>query len=291
MPRRPAFKGHAAQMKMQLVFPNGEHPGAVVDASMLSIGRAGGNTLALADASVAPWHARITADSRGLVLDVLDNQARTHVNARPVLEAALLRAGDQVSLGSVTMQIRSATHKLDHTGVVADETPQDIPPPAQGTVVLRGMSGEHFGQSLAVADRLHIGTAAGCGIRLEGVVDALHAVIETTGEVVRVRMLAGDCHINGIRCQHGLLFAGDQLVLCNSHRFILEAPGLPSREQLQRKLDDRALAQQPGAAVMQEDATVTDPGVAAVERSSVWWLIGIAALISAALAALLWIGR
>lgn len=279
---------------MRLVFPHGEHADAVIDASMLSIGRAAGNTLTLADASVAPWHARLTADARGLVLDVLDRQARTHVNARPILEAALLRPGDQVSLGSVTMRVHCDAQEFGDVGALEKDASGPAATPAVATVVLRGMSGEHFGQSLAVSNRLHIGTAAGCEVRLEDAAQAWHAVIEPVGDVVRLRMLAGDCQVNGIRRRGGLLFGGDQMVFSNGHRFLLEAPGLPSREQLQRKLDDRALAQQSGsAAAPAQDGgeSMIEPGSGAVERSSVWWLIGIAALISAALAGLLWIGR
>lgn len=282
-------------MRMRLVFPNGEHADAVIDGSMLSVGRAGGNTLTLEDASVAPWHARISADCRGLVLDVLDAQARTHVNARPVVEVALLRAGDQVSLGTVTMRIQADVEKTDVADMLADIGPERDFVAAPGTVVLRGLSGAHFGQSIALSGRLHIGTAAGCEVRLEDTVaDACHAVVELAGEVVRVRMLIGNCQVNGVTCTQSLLFGGDQLVLANSQRFLLEAPGLPSREQLQRSLDDRALAQQSSTTVMAErgdNAGAAEPGGAAAERSSVWWLIGIAALISTTLAALLWIGR
>src|SRR5512142_2797852 len=83
---------------MRLSFLNGEHADFVVEDGVISLGSAEGNTLVLAGRDIAPWHARITVDRRGIVLEVLDFAARTHVNARPVREKALLRLGDVLVL-------------------------------------------------------------------------------------------------------------------------------------------------------------------------------------------------
>lgn len=261
---------------------------------MLSIGRADGNTLTLDDASVAPWHARVTADSRGLVLDVLDRHARTHVNARPVVKMALLRPGDQVSLGSVTILLQADGDHIDMAEILSGAGVDCVTGPPLTTVVLRGMTGSCFGHSLGVSGGLHIGNTPGCDVRLEGGGE-WHGIVEPVGDMVRLRMLVGECQVNGVPRRQSLLFAGDQLTFGNSHRFVLEAPGLATREQVRRRLDDEVVtppvvAQDPAGwrGGGDDDARQLD---GPSDRSSVWWLIGIAALISAALATLLWSGR
>ena len=69
---------------MRLSFLNGEHADFVVEDGVISLGSAEGNTLVLGGRDIAPWHARVNVDQRGIVLEVLDFASRTHVNARPV---------------------------------------------------------------------------------------------------------------------------------------------------------------------------------------------------------------
>ncbi|MGB2788617.1 MAG: FHA domain-containing protein, partial [Dokdonella sp.] len=91
---------------MRLSFSNGEHADVIVDNGVTGIGSAQGNAILLGAAGVAPWHARIVIDKRGMILEVLDPQARTHVNARPIQERALLRLGDVVNFDAVAAVLK-----------------------------------------------------------------------------------------------------------------------------------------------------------------------------------------
>lgn len=264
---------------MRLDFPNGEHPEFVVNAAVVTLGSAAGNTLVLADSGVAPWHARVSADQRGLVLEILDPAARSHVNARPVREKALLRLGDVVNLNTVTMLIKPDFD--DDAGVTI---------PAEGTattsatacpVVLRAVSGMHFGKCIPVNGRLVIGRDRSCGLQLDEPYIALrHAAVEHIGDAVYLRDL-GAPHgiwVNGVKRSGAMLQAGDQIAFERS-RFVVEAPGLPRKPVADVLLPDDAAH---GAA--DAPPAETDPASGPV---AIWWLIGAAALIGLGLAALL----
>ena len=105
---------------MRLSFANGEHADVVVDEGAASLGNAEGNTVVLSGRDVAAWHARLTVDERGIVLHVLDPTARTHVNARPVREKALLRCGDMLCLGKVMIEMKGDGEDLIESRVAAE---------------------------------------------------------------------------------------------------------------------------------------------------------------------------
>ena len=71
---------------MRLSFVNGGHDDLVVTSGGVNLGSADGNDVVIDGKDVSPWHARIFVDARGIVLQVLDPAAQTHVNARPVRE-------------------------------------------------------------------------------------------------------------------------------------------------------------------------------------------------------------
>ena len=92
---------------MRLSFGNGERADFVLDDGVVNLGSAVGNGVVLTDRDVAPWHARVVVDARGIVLEIMDPNARTHVNARPVREKALLRCGDMLCLGRTAITIKA----------------------------------------------------------------------------------------------------------------------------------------------------------------------------------------
>lgn len=272
---------------MRLSFPNGEHADLIVDSGVTEIGSAQGNTIVLKAEGVMPWHARIVMDKRGIILEVTDPQARTHVNARPVQERALLRLGDVVSLEAVAM-----TLKPDRDGVIDSRIPPEGGPVATsdaiGRVVLRGVSGRHYGKTIKVGTRLLVGRGA-VGLDLdESGFGAQHAVIGATDDAIHLRDLGSTqgTLVNGVNVRNAVLHPGDQLAFGRS-RFVLEAPGYPARGQgaptpiefapsITQTLHD--LEPVPPAEVVEESG------------SAVWWLLGVAALIGLGIAALFWFG-
>lgn len=267
---------------MRLSFGNGEHADFIMDEGAVSFGQAAGNTFVLNARDVASHHARLTVDARGAVLEVLDPQARTHVNARPVREKALLRGGDVLCLGQVTVALKADRDDLVETAVPPES---DLPAerlPQLTRVVLRGVSGGHYGKTVAVGHRLSVGNSRDCGLVLdEARIAPRHATIEHSGQSIYLRCVSGrEALVNGVRVRNAVLHSGDQIAFERSH-FVVEAPGLPLRGD--------------GAGTGQADANreaERSDGAAPRESSQggIWWLIGAAAVIAAAIAWVIWRG-
>lgn len=268
---------------MRLSFANGEHADFIVDGGSISLGNADGNTLVLRDRDVAPWHARFTIDPRGIVLEVLDPAARTHVNARPVRERALLRCGDMVCLGRVAIAI-----KADRDEQIQRSIPAPEPVPAAAAVpprvVLRGLSGSHFGKAIAVNPHLQVGREPACGLVLDDPrVAPRQAVLELAGEAIWLRDAGSEdgSLVNGVRVRNAVIHPGDQLAF-GSQLFVVEAPGLPARDQ--QAVDPARAITEPMPVV---EGSLEHAGATG---SSIWWLIGVAALIAFGIGLLIYRG-
>ena len=275
---------------MRLSFSNGEHADVLVDAGVTGIGAAQGNEIRLDVAGIKPWHARLVVDKRGMILEVLDAQARTHVNARPVVEKALLRLGDVISFDAV-----AATLKPDSDALIDTRVP---PEAAAGSaseisrVVLRGVSGTHYGKTISVGERLAIGHG-GRGLNLDepGMAERF-ASIDATDEAIHFRDV-GSAHgteINGVRVKSAVLYPGDQITF-GRNRFVLEAPGYAARGQglptpahlapaITQTLDAIQIDDPPAVTAAAEDS-----------GNGIWWLIAAAALIGLGIAGLIWFGN
>jgi pSer/pThr/pTyr-binding forkhead associated (FHA) protein len=215
------------------------------------------------------------------VLEVLDAAARTHVNARPVREKALLRCGDVVCLGKVTIALKADRDDLIETTVPAESiAPALAQSPSR--VILRGVSGSHYGRTIAVNHRIVIGSAGDCGLVIDEVqIAARHAAIENVGDAIYLRNIAAPngTSVNGVRVTDAIVYPGDQLAFERNH-FVVEAPGLPLR----------------GHAAAQAARSITEPmdvigGDARDEprrsHGAIWWLIGAAAVIALCLGLLI----
>jgi len=257
---------------MRLSFANGEHADFVLDAGVASLGQADGNTVTLSGKDVAARHARVSVDSRGIVLEVLDPGARTHLNARPIREKALLRFGDVLCLGTVTIHV-----KMDRDEQIETNLPSEAQgaaaPSTPARVVLRGVSGSHFGKVIAVNSRLTVGSGTDCGLVInETNVAPRHAVIENVGDAIYLRNLGASSGnaVNGVRVRNAVVHPGDQLSFERSH-FLVEAPGLPLRGEVRG--DDAYITLD---AVESAHADETDP---VSSGNWIWWLIGVSAVI------------
>ena len=260
---------------MRLSFPNGEHADFVVEGGAISLGNADGNTLVLNGRDIAPWHARINVDARGIVLEVLDFAARTHVNARPVREKALLRLGDVLCLGVVAMMLKPDRDDVIQTALPGEEGEEEESPDAlPARVVMRGVAGSHFGRAIALRQRLVVGRAADCDIVVDDAqIAPHHATVELVGEAICLRDMGSGAGVlvNGLRLKTAVLHTGDQVAFGRDH-FLIEAPGLPLRGEI-------ALATPTPENAGAQDAAEA-PVANANSRGSIWWLIGAAALIA-----------
>jgi pSer/pThr/pTyr-binding forkhead associated (FHA) protein len=278
---------------MRLHFPNKEHSDLLVAPGDTTIGAADDNAVVLRKQGVAAHHARLNVGERGFVLSVVDAGARVHVNARPVREKAIVRLGDVVSLDTLQFVLkpdRDASIRTDvpsaNAGEPATRT-RNVPPKA----VLRGVSGAYFGRIIPLRGKLTIGRGSECDLVLdEPEMSRNHAVVENHGDGVFLRDLGSSngTFVNGVQVRNAVLHPGDQIAF-DHNRFLLEAPGLPSREQLQ--IDERNapnITQTMRAVQLPEDAAPPPRQPApSASRNDIWWLIGAAALIGLGIALLL----
>ena len=275
---------------MRLSFSNGEHADVLVDGGITGIGAAQDNAIRLETGGVQPWHARLVIDKRGAILEVLDPLARTHVNARPIVEKALLRLGDVVSFDSVAVTLKPDSDKWIDTRVpseVSDGAPREF-----SRVVLRGVSGIHYGKTISVGERLVIGHGSrGLDID-EPQTGEVRASIDATDEAIHFRDIgsAQGTEINGVRVKTAVLHPGDQINF-GRNRFVLEAPGYPLRGQSMPTPANQA----PAITQTLDAIQINAPAPAAVDvedsGSGIWWLIVAAGLIGLAIAGLLWFGN
>lgn len=284
---------------MQLTFPNGEHSSVAFNHGEISVGSRAGLGISLPGKGLAPHQASFIADRRGLWLRVPGGTPGVHLNARPVRRLALLRPGDQVCLEQVQILITE-----DNPQVIDRKVPGAAPaalPEAQrvsaSRVLLRGVSGSHFGRSFNLSEPKVLGRSNACDIAIDdpSLADR-HLQLELHGDRVILRGIAANeaTLVNGVPVRDAVLAPGDQIVL-DQHRFVLEAPGLPSRGQdvavrggvVAHTQTIKAVKVNPAnAAEPMTKTTETEPAPA-VDPGALWWLIAAAAVLAAALTALL----
>src|SRR5688500_3439525 len=214
---------------MQLTFPNGEHADVALQGE-ITVGSRSGARVCLPGAGLAPLHASFVNDRRGLWLRVPDGVPGVHLNARPVRRLAQLRAGDLVCLDRLRVVVRADDEPAIDRRVPAAQpvSMNDAQRVAATRVVLRGLSGRHFGRTYTLTEPRVIGRSGGADSRLDDAAVAdRHAVIELHGDRVVLRALSGESsHLNGVAVRDAILSPGDQIAI-DQHRFVLEAPGLP----------------------------------------------------------------
>ena len=227
---------------MRLSFPKGEHPDVLVPPGELTIGSADGNAIVLKSDGIKPQHASIVVDARGFTLIVRQPETHTHVNARPVRERAILRLGDIVSLQSVNIVLKPdrdeairppppASAEADQRDAAARDDPSRQGPPR---VVLRAVAGPYFGKAIPITGRITLGRADNCDLVLdEPEVSPSHAEVRVSTGSIALRDLgsANGSQVNGVAVRDALLFSGDQISF-DRNRFLVEAPGMPTRKDI-----------------------------------------------------------
>lgn len=253
---------------MRIEFPHAAREDFHWAQAQLRIGSAADNDLVLATGQAALRHLRIVQDRRGWSLQVLPSAERIYVNARPVRERALLRAGDVVSVGDCRMLL------------CADEDPRKraieaIPQQGRCTVAVRAVAGPLSGRVLPLRDTLEIGPNGRYALELpQGEVVSLR-IGWNEGEL-RLQALQSSprypLRVNGVAVEQTALQCGDQIGVA-MHRFVIEAPGMEAEPEI----------------VVAEPASAVLPETAAGPSSEVWWLIVTAAVLALGIALVLFI--
>ncbi len=280
---------------MQLTFPNGEHANVTLQGEV-TVGSRVGNRVCLPELGLAQHHASFQLDRRGLWLRVPAGAHGVHLNARPVRRLAQLRAGDLVCLDKLRLVVRAD----DEPGI--DRQIPEAQPAAMNEaqrvsaarIVLRGLSGQHFGRTYTLTEPRLIGRAVSSDIRLDDdAVAERHAVVELHSDRVVLRAMGSDAsQVNGVPVRDAVLAPGDQLAI-DQHRFVLEAPGLPMRGQLGGHKPAPTTHTQTIKAVRvpvanDPEPANTAPPAARRDPVALWWLIAAATVLAAAMTALLY---
>jgi hypothetical protein len=251
---------------MRIEFPNAAREDFHWVQARLRIGSALDNDLVLAASQAASRHLCVEQDRRGWVLRVLPAADRVYVNARPVRERALLRAGDVVSVGDCRLLLcddEDPTLRM----------PPKVPEEGRGTAAMRAVAGPLSGRVLPLHDSLELGPEGQYPLGL------------VQGEVVGLRVGWDDgllmledtrrsprhpVRVNGVVVRKAPLLPGDQIGVA-THRFVLEAPGAETEPE----------------ASLDVQATADLPEAAAGPTGEVWWLIVTAAVLALAIALVL----
>ena len=284
---------------MQLTFPNGEHASVAFDQGEISIGSRAGQGVSLSGKSLAPHHASLVWDRRGLWLRVPAGVHGVHLNARPIRRVAMLRIGDQVCLEQVQLVL------AENSPEVIDRIIPPSPPPqlseaqrvSASRVAIRGISGSLCGRAFTLTEPKLVGRGSACDIRIDDPALAeRECQFELHGDRGVLRSLShGEfTSVNGVPVADAVLAPGDQVVI-DQHRFLVEAPGLPARGQDRL----RAAAQQQHTQTMKavrvpqsnhptdQRESLDPPPPQPVDPGALWWLIAAAAVLAAAMTALL----
>ena len=293
---------------MRLVFADPESGEVPLRPGALTLGASGECDIPLGGAGWLPHHASIIVDpQRGLWLQLEPGAAMAHVNARPVRECAMLRAGDIVSLGSVQFsiclglgeelsveQLPPLRNNAEHAAKA--DTAERV---AATRAVLRGISGLYHGRTFPLVDDVLLGSGAGVPIRIEAPgIAAQHSRFELHRDriVLRAEAPGNVLKVNGMPVENTILHPGDQITV-DQHRFVVEAPGLPPRGVGSFRPRQRPITQAvpPPARTEAEsaDAAATStpqPPARPESRFHAWWLLVAATAIALVLAAILLYG-
>jgi len=251
---------------MRIEFPHAAREDFHWEQSRLRIGSAPDNDLVLATGQASPHHLEILRDRRGCVLRVLPQADRIYVNARPVREQALLRAGDMVSVGDCRMLLRDEQDP-------AQREAHGVPGQDACTVALRVVGGPMSGRVLKLGRSLELGPQGHFPLELPQGDTATLRLSWQQGQLWLEATRPSVLHplrVNGVLADRLPLQHGDQINLA-MHRFVLEAPGMTREPEI----------------VMPEPLPAQSPEQAAGPAGEVWWLIATAALLALGIALVL----
>lgn len=236
---------------MKLIFPNGEHPQALLNDGVNRIGSAPDSLVRLNLPGIAPVHCELSLQGAGVTLRVPDPSHPVMLNGKPVQGVMALRPNDMLGVGGV--QARFVVVEVAR-GRSAPENPDDDSGAtrlrmAVPKFVLRGVSGPAFGKTYPVPGQVVIGRAPECDVSIPSdEISRRHVQIRPVPDGLAVEDLGSSngTYINGQRIDKGVLRPGDELRL-DTVRFLLVAPGMeiPNAQKATVKLPVQSGAKRP----------------------------------------------
>lgn len=223
---------------MKLIFPNGEHAPATLDAGVARVGTASDCAIVLSAPGVAAHHAEIETRAGQTVVRPLDASAPTVLNGRQITQETPLKPGDLLLFGRVGCRLSSdrpvaATAPPPSARKSADEAARTRVRNTLPKYMLRGVSGATFGKTFALTGTMVIGRQADSDIPVPAEeISRHHARLQVTADGVLVEDMnsANGTFINDKRIQNGVMKPGEELRL-DTVRFMLVAPGMDARQQ------------------------------------------------------------
>lgn len=267
---------------MRIAFLAAEYPDVPVERGRVRIGSGPDNGLVLdAQSGILPMHLQIDVDPRrGIVLAVLDPDARVWVNGRPVQEKSLLRSGDLVVAGQVRMLIKGDQDPQAAPGTGLEGTKSSALGPT--TPLLRGVAGRYVGRMRYLEGETIVGSAESAQLLLD-VPDAPPRWARVEARQGQLALYVSEdapaVEVNGVPVHSALLQSGDQL--CFGHeRFAVEAPGWSAQAEKPTVSHTQVVApiirpQAPVSTAPAVEATADTAGEATVD-----WIILAAAIVT-----------
>lgn len=215
---------------MKLLFPNGEHPQALLSPGVNRIGSAADAQVVLSGPDIAPMHCELQLQGGVATLSVPDPANAVSVNGRAVNGTLAVRPGDLIGFGQVqarVVAVERASATVQRAAAVDDSGATKVRM-AIPRFVLRGVSGAAFDKTYPVPGPVVIGRQQDCEISVASEeISRRHALVKPNADGLMVEDLgsANGTFINGKRVQTGLMRPGEELRL-DTIRFLLVAPGM-----------------------------------------------------------------
>ncbi|MGQ0799618.1 MAG: FHA domain-containing protein [Pseudomarimonas sp.] len=214
---------------MKLIFPNGEHPQALLNDGINRIGSAPDSQVRLNLPGIAPVHCELSLQGSGVTLRVPDASNPITLNGKPIQGVMALRSNDMIGIGGVQARFVVVEVARGRSAPEADgDSGSTRLRMAVPKFVLRGVSGAAFGKNYPVPSQVTIGRAPECEISIPSdEISRKHAQIKPISEGLSVEDLGSSngTFINGQQVKQGILRPGDELRL-DTIRFLLVAPGM-----------------------------------------------------------------
>lgn len=191
---------------LRLEFKDRRQPGVWMVESAFGIGSATGNHLLIEDASVSERHAEITKQDEHLYLSDLGSFSGTRVNGQKISQRYQLRAGDQISLGKVALEIVEPKHSA--------EPIKNMEVKAQTDWKLTAINGDLKGQSFIVRGIMLLGRAESCDLVINDAhLSRRHAELRLSDGVLRIIDLnsSNGTRVNGELVSEKVLSPGDKI--------------------------------------------------------------------------------
>lgn len=255
---------------LRLHFPNRPSADVALNDGLCPIVRhASGQILAGVSAVGMLLLARFCLDRRGLWLQISHDRVHVHVNGRPVKRMAYVRSGDQINIDGQDIH-------------VFGRLPGQASSPGH-TALLRGYGGHIHGRAFALDRNWVLGSSEQADVVLQDkTLPALYMRIQPQADKLDLQVLPGGAPVlvNGQPCQQSTLLPGDQIVIHDGIRLVVESPAL-----LAAPVVEQTPTQSEPVAVTAAAATPARPA-----RLGWWWLLLAAVVLGGSLAALLLFG-